>query len=189
MGISEADSREVHGFLKDRTEGTAHSIVRSNRSEVGLESWRLLATQFNPKTLQGTISAEHLERNPRGAAKMSEMPARLLEWERNLRRCLDEGREPPNEESKRLALLKMIPAKQRATIWDVAGKLYPTFADVLAKVQEMIADEVDQKNGFGNMEVDEVADEGEWKSTGQTLVGKGHRVKISYSCSSEKGTR
>ena len=91
IGITDAASREMHGFLKGRTEGTAHSIIRSNRSEVGLESWRLLATQFNPKTIQSTMSAEHLERNPKGASKMSEMPARLLEWERNLRRCLDEG--------------------------------------------------------------------------------------------------
>ena len=50
MGITDAASKEMHGFLKDRTEGTAHSIIRNNRSEVGIESWRLLVTQFSPKT-------------------------------------------------------------------------------------------------------------------------------------------
>ena len=173
MGISDYGNRQLHGFLKDRTDGMAHSLVRNNKSEVGLESWRLLTVQCNPKTLQNTMSAEHLERNPRGATKVSELPARLLEWERNLRRCAEEGREVPSDASKRLALLKMIPKKEREGIWNVAGKLYPTFADLLARVQEMIADDIDQKNGVSQMEVDDLGDEGEWKSTGQTLVGKG----------------
>ena len=54
MGIPVASSRELHGFLKDRTDGTAASIVRDNKSGVGLESWRQLCRNFNPRTLQGT---------------------------------------------------------------------------------------------------------------------------------------
>ena len=95
MGVDLVQSRELQGFLKDRTEGTAHSIVRGNKSAVGLESWRLLCKQFNPKTLQSTLNAQDMETKPRGASKMAEMPARLVEWEKSLRRCAQEGREQP----------------------------------------------------------------------------------------------
>ena len=104
---------------------------------------------------------------------MSEMPARLLEWEKNLQRCITEGREPPNDEYKRLALLRMIPQKQRASIWETANKLYPTFAELLAKVQEMVQDDLDHKNGVSPMDIDNAEPEGEWVNTGQTLTGKG----------------
>ena len=53
MNISAEVSKELHGFLKDRCSGTAEAIVRGNKSGVGLESWRLLAHQFNPHTLTG----------------------------------------------------------------------------------------------------------------------------------------
>ena len=103
MGISPQTSRELHGFLKDRTDGTANAIVRSNKTGIGLESWRMLAKQFNPRTLVSTMAAQDLETKPRGASKMSEMPARLFEWEKNIRRCIQEGREPPSDHVKRLA--------------------------------------------------------------------------------------
>ena len=57
LGMTTIASRELHGFLKDRTSGTAASIVRNNRAGIGLESWRLLCKQFNPKTLLGTLTA------------------------------------------------------------------------------------------------------------------------------------
>ena len=40
LGIHIGLSRQLHGYLKDRTEGTALALVRSNKSKVGLESWR-----------------------------------------------------------------------------------------------------------------------------------------------------
>ena len=67
----------------------------------------------------------------------------------------------------------MIPQKQRASIWETANKLYPTFADLLGKVQEMVQDDLDNKNGVGPMDIDVVEQEGEWVNTGQTLTGKG----------------
>ena len=88
---------------------------------------------------------------------MSDLPGCILEWERrNLRKCIEEGREPPSDERKRLALLKMLPPKNRAAIWDTANKLYPTFADLLAKTQEMIQDAIDAKNGVGPMDLDDM---------------------------------
>ena len=54
-------SKELHGFLKEKTKSTAEAIVRSNKSELGLESWRMLAAQFNPRTLTSTLHATHLE--------------------------------------------------------------------------------------------------------------------------------
>ena len=132
LGVSAQSSKEFNGMLKDRTSGTANGIVRSNQSKVGLESWRLLCKQFNPRTLQSTLNAQELETRPKGASKMSEMPARLLEWEKNLQRCTQEGREQPRDDVKRLALLKMLPQKQWSKIWSVANKLYPTFSDLLA---------------------------------------------------------
>ena len=134
MGVDLVQSRELQGFLKDWTDGTAHSIVRGNKSVVGLESWRLLCKQFNPKTLQSTLNAQDMETKPRGASKMAEMPARLVEWEKSLRRCTEEGREQPSDEVKRLALFRMIPPKQRAELWINASKRYPTFKDLLSKV-------------------------------------------------------
>ena len=46
MGVTGLASRELNSFLKDKTKGTAEAIVRSNKSEVGLESWRMLCHQY-----------------------------------------------------------------------------------------------------------------------------------------------
>ena len=81
------------------------------------------------------MAAQHKEQNPKGAKKMSELPGRIADWERDLRRCSQEGRSQPDEETKRLALLRMLPAKQREALWDTADKLYPTFAELLHKIQ------------------------------------------------------
>ena len=116
LGITDYDNRQLQGFLKDRTEGTANSIIRSNRTELGLESWRMISRQFNPRTIQSTLDAEYNERNPRAATKISDLPNRLLEWEKNLRRCIAEGREVPSDATKRLALLRMLPKEERKTI-------------------------------------------------------------------------
>ena len=112
LGVTPQASAQIHEYLKDRTAGTANSIVRDNAGEVGLETWRRLAKQYNPRTIQGTLTAQHKEYNPRGATKMSELPGCLLEWERDLRRCQQEGRKCPDDEVKRLTLLKMLPPKQ-----------------------------------------------------------------------------
>merc|ERR1739836_186912 len=87
----------LHGFLKDNTSGTAAAVIRGNTGGVGLESWRRLHAQFNPKTIRGTLQSQHLEQHPRGAKKLSELPGCLAEWERNLRRCIAEGRVPPDD--------------------------------------------------------------------------------------------
>ena len=79
LGLTPVDNAQLQGFLKDRTDQTAHAIVRGNRSEVALESYRLLCKEFNPITLQGTITAQHYEQNPKKATKLAELPARLLE--------------------------------------------------------------------------------------------------------------
>ena len=89
-----------------------------------------------------------------------------------MRRCIAEGRVPPDEGTKRLALLRMLPPKQRESIWDVADQLYPTFAELLAKVQKLIQDEIDSKQG-GAMDIDHVDDDEDWKNTGEVLTGKG----------------
>ena len=124
-GVGQQASHQLHEFLKDRTVGTANEIARSNKSGIGLETWRLLAREFNPRTIQGTLTAQHHEYNPRGATTMSDVPKCLLEWERSLRRCAQEGRKAPDDEVKCLTLLKMLPAKQRTLIWSNANQLYP----------------------------------------------------------------
>ena len=101
LGVSKGSNEQLQGFLKDKTDGIAGSLVRNNVSGTGLESWRLLCAQFNPQRLTGTLNAQHQETHPRGAKTMAELPGRLLEWERNLRRCLTERRQPPSEEAKR----------------------------------------------------------------------------------------
>ena len=53
----------------------------------------------------------------------------------------------------------MLPPKNRAAIWDTANKLYPTFADLLAKTQEMIQDAIDAKNGVGPMDLNDMGTE------------------------------
>ena len=77
--------------------------------------WRMLAKQFNARTLSSTLHAQDLETRPKGAAKMADLPQCMLEWERNLRRCIQEERSPPSDEAKRLARLRMIPPKGRWT--------------------------------------------------------------------------
>ena len=59
-GISLLSSRELHGFLKDRTDGVANSVCRCNKTGVGLETWRMLANHYNPMTLTNTLNASHL---------------------------------------------------------------------------------------------------------------------------------
>ena len=102
---------------------------------------------------------------------MSELPGCLLEWEKDLRRCQQEGRKCPDDEVKRLTLLKMLPPKQRATVWANANQLYPTFQTMWAKIQEMITDSFDSKDSPMAMDIDNVDGEGDWAATGQTLVG------------------
>ena len=109
LGVGPQENSELQGYLKDRTKGTAGDLVRNNKSGIGLESWRLLTRQFNPRTLTGTMLAQQREQHPRGAKTMAELPGALLEWEKSLRRCIQEGRKPPDDDWKRLTLLKMLP--------------------------------------------------------------------------------
>ena len=66
----------------------------------------------------------------------------------------------------------MLPPKQREAIWDVADQLFPTFAELLAKVQKLIQDDIDSRNGVGPMEIDDLEEE-VWKDTSDTFTGKG----------------
>ena len=79
LGLSPHDSAQLQGFLKDRTSGCANAIVRDNKGALGLESYRLLCRQYNPMTLQGTMTAQHYELKPKGAKSMSDLPARILD--------------------------------------------------------------------------------------------------------------
>ena len=106
---------------------------------------------------------------------MSDMAGCIAEWERDLRRCLQEGRKQPDDETKRLALLKMLPQKQREALWDNADALYPSFAQLLAKVQKMIQDNVDSHNGVGPMDIDNV-DEDDMDDQG-FAAGGGPRLR------------
>ena len=119
----------------------------------------MLNRQFNPRTLTGIMNSQQLETRPKGATRMSELPGCLLEWEKNLRRCLQEGRTPPDDETKRLALLRMLPESQRKTIWPVANQLYPTFTALLNKVQELVQDEFDAKHEGSTSKIDRVEEE------------------------------
>ena len=124
----------------------------------------------------GTMAANQLETHPRAASKMSELSGCIMEWDKNLRRCVQEGRTPPSDEAKRLALLRMLPTKQREKIWTNANQLYPTFPDLLSKVQELISDEFDAKQNGSQMDVDHVDDDDDekgWVSTGETMTGTG----------------
>ena len=69
----------------------------------------------------------------------------------------------------------MLPPKVRQSIWGVASKLYPTFSDLLGKVQEMIREEADSKDGSPYaMDIDDLEEpDGKWEETGQTFIGKG----------------
>ena len=81
---------------------------------------------------------------------------------------------PLTNEYKRVTLLRMLPPALRKSIWDTASKLYPTFEELLGKVQEMAQDDTDARNGSRPMDLDELGEkEKDWKRIGQTLVGKG----------------
>ena len=75
------------------------------------------------------MAAQHLEVYPKGAKKMAEVSSCIAEWEKNLRRCSLEGRQMPDEGTRRLALLRILPTKQRENIYDVADDLYPTYVN------------------------------------------------------------
>ena len=59
LGVSPQASKQLQGFLKDKTSGTAAAVVRGNDGGLGLESWRRLHAQFNPKTIRGTLQSQH----------------------------------------------------------------------------------------------------------------------------------
>ena len=173
-GVTAQSNRELQAFLKDKTSGIAGAIVRGNKDAIGLETWRLLWAEFSPQTLTSTMRSQQLEKFPKPAKNMSEMSKRLLDWERDLRRCSEEGRSLPSEEEKRLALLRLLPGPQRKALWDTADQLFPSFTSLLSKVHKMIQEEHDAQLGFGPMELDNVDDDGDgWKPTGQILTGKG----------------
>ena len=69
-------------------------------------------------------------------------------------------------------IVENVPQKQREGIWNTANRLYPTFADLMGHVQELVQDDLDSRNGVKPMEIDMAEDEGKWVSTGQTLIGK-----------------
>ena len=115
-GVTPQANIELYSFLKDRTAGIAGAIVRGNKEEIGLESWRQLWAEFAPTTLTSTGKSQQLEKFPRPAKTMGDLSKRLLEWERDLRRCTDEGRTLPSDEEKRLALLRLLPTTQRKAL-------------------------------------------------------------------------
>ena len=51
--VGPQENRQLHGFLKDRTDNTANMLIRNNKGGLGLESWRLLWRNFNPQTIFG----------------------------------------------------------------------------------------------------------------------------------------
>ena len=157
-GVTDKASLELHGFLKEYTSGDAAAIVRDNVSNVGLESWRRLHIQFNPRTIKSTLAQQNLEFYPKPAKKLADLPACIAEWEKNLRRCSLEGRQLPDEATKRLALMRMLPSKQREAIYDTADELYPTFAKLSAKIRQMLRDDVDNRQGTP-MDVDNIDDD------------------------------
>ena len=125
-GVSAQENRELMGFIKDKTAGLAKSIVQANTSGVALETWRRLWAEFCPQTLVSTMQSQQKEKFPKPAKNMGELSKRLLEWERDLRRCGEEGRALPTDEEKRLALLRILPSTQRKSLWDTADQLFPT---------------------------------------------------------------
>ena len=63
----------------------------------------------------------------------------------------------------------MLPQKQRQAIWQTANKLYPTFMELLTKIQEMIQDDFDSRQHGAPMDVDNIDGdhpEEEWVPTG-----------------------
>ena len=88
MGISDRANKELQGFMKDRTCGPVGSTVRGNVSGLGIESWRLLSLQYNPRTLQSTQQSQQLELYPKGASKIAELPACLLKWKKTFANAL-----------------------------------------------------------------------------------------------------
>merc|ERR1711884_442998 len=118
LGVSKQANRDLQAFIKDRTKGLAGALVRGNKTGVALESWRLLWSQHNPTTLTSTMQAQQLEKFPKPAKSMADLPGCILAWEKCLQRCVDEGRALPSDDEKRLALLRMLPGPQRKALWD-----------------------------------------------------------------------
>ena len=69
-------------------------MVRGNRDEVGLGSWRKLRRRFKMKTLQSTLVSQHKEMHPKGTSKISEMPQRILDWDNDLKNVEKVGSPP-----------------------------------------------------------------------------------------------
>ena len=53
----------------------------------------------------------------------------------------------------------MLPGKQKADIFEVTDILYPTFTELLDKVNKMIQDDIDERQGVGPMNVDNVEEQ------------------------------
>merc|ERR1711994_134385 len=154
LGVGKQANKELQAFIKDKTSGLAASIVRNNKSGLALESWRLLWATYSPVTLTSTMQAQQMEKFPKPAKSMADLPACLIAWEKSLQRCTEEGRTLPSDEEKRLALLRLLPSKQRQALWDTADQLFPTYSALHAKIHRMLQDEHDSKLGLAPMDLD-----------------------------------
>ena len=89
-GVPEQHAAQLGRYLKLRTEGNAHTIIKSSqaRSEHPLEQWRLLSWQHDPKGLGSELIeiSELLSPNRLRAKSMAELGSAIETWEDQERR-------------------------------------------------------------------------------------------------------
>ena len=104
-------SRQLWSFIGPLIKENAEkaSIFRNVARHNGLEAWRRIAEPINDDKSLMRKDLLPLVNNPRGATTIEDLEAKLEVWNTNCRLMLENGGALPDDESRRVAFIEMLP--------------------------------------------------------------------------------
>ena len=106
--IEELDE-QLYSVLNALTDGDAKGIVESAAAESGLEAWRSLIRQYDPRTTARTMHDIGAILHPGKAKKLVDFPALVLKWEQLLDEYAARTGERISDAQKKYILKNMLP--------------------------------------------------------------------------------
>ena len=104
-------SRQLWAFIGPLVKENSDkaSVFRNVPRHNGLEAWRRIAEPINEDKCTRRKELLPLVTNPRSAGSLDDFEGKLVEWETNCRLMVENGGESQSDETKRLALIEMLP--------------------------------------------------------------------------------
>ena len=87
------------------------SAYRNVERHNGLEAWRVMSEPINEEKSLARKDLLPLINNPKGAATIDDLEPKLLEWNTNIRKMIENGGNAPDDATRRAAFLEMLPAE------------------------------------------------------------------------------